>query len=221
MTSRLGSWSVRRATARPVCDALAEAMRAHGIPDQSLTDNGKVFTGRFGPSTGEVLFDRICRENGVRHLLTAPRSPTTTGKVERFHKTIKKELLTDRRFESLEEAQAAFDEWIVEYNTVRPHQGIGMVPPIRRFELANPEPFEVVVVNEEPPAPEPVEVVYEEPRRVTRKTGRDGRIVWPTTGITWDVGSPVKPSTSPSSRWSRRDLSSGSAGRRPRPTTPS
>jgi len=73
---------VKRATARPVCDALANAMRAHGVPDQVLTDNGKVFTGRFGPGKGEVLFDRICRENGIRHLLTAPRSPTTTGKVE-------------------------------------------------------------------------------------------------------------------------------------------
>ena len=71
------------------------------MPDQILTDNGKVFTGRFGPGKGEVLFDRVCRENGIRHLLTAPRSPTTTGKVERFHKTIKKELLADRRFESL------------------------------------------------------------------------------------------------------------------------
>jgi hypothetical protein len=165
---------VRRATARPVCDALTEAMRSHGIPDQILTDNGKVFTGRFGPGKGEVLFDRICRENGVRHLLTAPRSPTTTGKVERFHKTIKKELLTDRRFESLEEAQTVIDEWVVGYNTVRPHQGIGMVPPIRRFELADPESFEVVI-NEEPP-PEPVEDISEEPRRVTRKIGRDGRI---------------------------------------------
>jgi len=114
-------------------------------------------------------------QNGVRHLLTAPRSPTTTGKVERFHKTIKKELLTDRVFESLEEAQTVIDDWVVAYNTVRPHQGIGMVPPIRRFELANPEPFEVVI-NEEPPAPEPVEVVSEEPRRDTRKIGRDGRI---------------------------------------------
>ncbi|MGH7752775.1 MAG: helix-turn-helix domain-containing protein, partial [Gemmatimonadales bacterium] len=64
---------VRRATARPVCDALAIAMRAHGIPAQILTDNGKVFTGRFGPGKGEVLFDRICRENGIRHLLTSPR----------------------------------------------------------------------------------------------------------------------------------------------------
>jgi transposase InsO family protein len=79
---------VKRATARPVCDALANAMRRHGVPDQVLTDNGKVFTGRFGPAKGEVLFDRICRENGIRHLLTAPRSPTTTGKVERFHKTV-------------------------------------------------------------------------------------------------------------------------------------
>ena len=67
---------VRRATARPVCDALAEAMRIHGVPDEVLTDNGKVFTARFGPGRGEVLFDRICRENGIRHLLTAPRWPT-------------------------------------------------------------------------------------------------------------------------------------------------
>jgi transposase InsO family protein len=125
---------VRRATARPVCDALAEAMRRHGIPDQILTDNGKVFTGRFGPGKGEVLFDRICRENGIRHLLTAPRSPTTTGKVERFHKTIKKELLTDRRFESVEEAQAALDGWVVEYNTERPHQGSVACP---RFDASS------------------------------------------------------------------------------------
>jgi hypothetical protein len=36
--------------------------------------------GRFGKG-GEVLFDRICRENGIVHRLTQPASPTTTGKV--------------------------------------------------------------------------------------------------------------------------------------------
>jgi hypothetical protein len=41
-----------------------------------LTDNGKVFTGRFGATDTEVLFDRICRENGIDHLLMAPRRPT-------------------------------------------------------------------------------------------------------------------------------------------------
>jgi len=164
---------VRRATARPVCDALAEAMRVHGVPDQVLTDNGKVFTGRFGPGSGEVLFDRICRENGIRHLLTAPRSPTTTGKVERFHKTLKKDFLAGKTFESIEDAQAAVDGWVVEYNTERPHQGIGMVPPIRRFELAVTEPFHVVS-SDEPSEPVPEMTVGE--RRVTRRVGQGGRI---------------------------------------------
>ena len=166
---------VRRATARPTCDALAEAMRRHGVPDQILTDNGKVFTGRFGPGKGEVLFDRICRENGIRHLLTAPRSPTTTGKVERFHKTIRKEFLGGRVFESLEEAQAALDEWVEHYNTLRPHQGIGMVPPIRRFELQVAEPFELITGGDEPDEVPPPELVTER-RVVTRRVSGGGRI---------------------------------------------
>ena len=37
---------VRRATARAVCRAFIAAMRAYGIPDEVLTDNGKQFTGR-------------------------------------------------------------------------------------------------------------------------------------------------------------------------------
>ena len=111
-------------------------MRRHGIPEQILTDNGKVFTGRFGAHKREVLFDRLCRQHGVRHLLTAPFSPTTTGKVERFHKTLRAELLAGRVFASTEQAQAELDAWVANYNTERPHQGIGMVAPIRRFELA-------------------------------------------------------------------------------------
>jgi transposase InsO family protein len=117
-----------RATAKPVCDALLAALRRHGVPEQILTDNGKVFTARFGPagSSAEVLFDRICAENGIRHLLTAPRSPTTTGKVERWHKTIRAEFLRvhDRRHATVEELQAALDAWVEEYNTIRPHQAL-------------------------------------------------------------------------------------------------
>jgi len=165
---------VGRATAKPVCDALAAAMRRHGVPDQILTDNGKVFTGRFGPGAGEVLFDRILRENGIDHLLTAPRSPTTTGKVERFHKTIRSEFLTGRVFDTIEEAQSEFDEWVEHYNTARPHQGIGMTPPIRRFELAIPEPYEPAAVGDEEPPPQPAPP--DRARRVTRKVGAGGRI---------------------------------------------
>jgi transposase InsO family protein len=70
---------VARATARPVCQALTEALARHGVPGQILTDNGKIFTARFGQGPGPVMFDRICTGNGVRHLLTAPYSPPLTG----------------------------------------------------------------------------------------------------------------------------------------------
>jgi len=52
---------VARATARPVVGALLEALRRHGVPEQVLTDNGKVFTARFGLGPGPVLFDKVRR----------------------------------------------------------------------------------------------------------------------------------------------------------------
>ena len=157
---------VARATARPVCDALAVAMRRHGVPEQVLTDNGKVFTARFGPGPGPVLFDRICTENGIRHLLTAPRSPTTTGKVERWHKTLRREFLDGKVFASLDDAQAQLDAWVQHYNFDRPHQSLGGAPPWARFELAGEPP---VPTDEARP---PNEDVSREPvttRRVSAK----------------------------------------------------
>jgi len=164
---------VLRATARPVCDALAKAMRSYGLPEQVLTDNGKVFTGRFGPGTGEVLFDRICRENGIKHLLTAPRSPTTTGKVERWHKTLRREFLDGKVFADLDDAQAQIDRWVWTYNHDRPHQGIGMVTPFERFQLANHEPFEAPTVDTVGPV-------------TTRVVGKDGKISF--AGVAYKIG---------------------------------
>jgi transposase InsO family protein len=134
---------VARATAKPVCDALLFALRTHGAPDQILSDNGKVFTARFGRGPGPVLFDRICHNNGIRHLLTAPFSPTTTGKVERFHKTLRGDFFADhdRCHATIEEAQRALDAWVEEYNTVRPHQSLGDRPPIERFALSGVRPL--------------------------------------------------------------------------------
>jgi transposase InsO family protein len=162
---------VARATARPVCDALLEALATHGIPEQILTDNGKVFTGRLGRKPANVLFDRICLNNGIRHILTAPYSPTTTGKVERLHKTMRKEFFSDNSFDSVDDMQAALDVWVLDYNNERDHQSLGDVPPIRRFELARPASLEVIdgeVAIEEEPAPAK--------KVVGRRVDRAGRI---------------------------------------------
>jgi hypothetical protein len=81
----------------------------------------------------EVLFDRICRENGIEHLLTQPRSPTTTGKEERFHRAIRTEFRTDRVLASLAAAQAELDDWVDDYNHRRPHQSKDMAFPAELF----------------------------------------------------------------------------------------
>jgi len=126
---------VRRATSRAVCVAFASALQRFGVPDEVLTDNGKQFTGRFTrPRPAEVMFERICRENGIVARNTKPRTPTTTGKVERFHQTLQRELLDEVAvWPDLETAQAAIDAFRHEYNTDRPHQSLGMAFPATRF----------------------------------------------------------------------------------------
>ena len=140
---------VERATGRATCLAFSAALARCGVPEEVLTDNGKQFTDRFGQG-GEVLFDKICRRNGIAHRLTQPRSPTTTGKIERFHQTLRRELLDDARpFTSLVEAQAALDDWVREYNASRPHQALEIhapVTPAQRFQPAPDEQRELLPI---------------------------------------------------------------------------
>jgi protein-tyrosine-phosphatase len=65
-----------RATARPVCEAFAQALRAYGVPQAVLTDNGRVFSGRHAKARHEVLFDRICyHAEGRVHVRSAGSTP--------------------------------------------------------------------------------------------------------------------------------------------------
>ena len=142
--------------ARPVCAAFTAAMAVYGAPSEVLTDDGKQFTGRFTkPYPAEVLFERICRENGITTRLTKPRSPTTTGKIERLHKTLRRELLDSAGpFVSIEAAQEAIDAWVHGYNYSRPHQSLSMTTPATLFR---PAPIDVV-----PPVPAATEPLVSE-----------------------------------------------------------
>lgn len=109
---------------RAVCETFTAAMRRYGVPSEVLTDNGAQFTGRHNrPQPVEVLFERICRENGISQRRTKPRSPTTTGKIERLHRTLREEFLDHvAPFESLAIAQEAIEGWVSAYNHQRPHR---------------------------------------------------------------------------------------------------
>ena len=168
-----------RERTQPVCDGLTAALRSYGVPEQILTDNGKVFTGKYATPPVEVLFDRICRENGIDHLLTQPRSPTTTGKIERFHRTLRAEFDTRRTFSSLRAAQGALDEWIGYYNTARPHQALDDATPAERFRTTR---IEAVHGSSSAQPVAPARPVVESARAtdrtgeawVSRKVGRNG-----------------------------------------------
>lgn len=125
------------ASGRAVCGFFAQALERHGVPEEILTDNGKVFTNRFGLTPSEVLFDKICRGNGIVHRLTAPASPTTTGKIERFHRTLRTEFLAGQIFSSQQVAQKELAAWVGDYNTTRPHQSLGMATPAQRFDATD------------------------------------------------------------------------------------
>jgi transposase InsO family protein len=130
---------VAHPTSRAVCRAFLAALAEFGVPEQVLTDNGMQFTGAYvHPKRSEVLFERICRRNGIDHLRTKIRSPTTTGKIERFHQSIQVELLDPHLaehgpFGDIAAAQAAVDTWVHDYNHTRPHQARDMDPPAVHF----------------------------------------------------------------------------------------
>lgn len=70
---------VARPTGRMVCAAIAEAMHSYRVPLEVLPITASSSPAGSGPKAGEVLFDRICRDNTIGHRPTQPRPPTTTG----------------------------------------------------------------------------------------------------------------------------------------------
>ena len=71
---------------------------------------------------------------GIRISYSRPYHPQTNGKEERFHRSLKAEVLNGRSFDSLAHAQSAFDGWRRVYNHERPHEAIQMQTPISRYQ---------------------------------------------------------------------------------------
>lgn len=110
---------------------LIEAFRRYGLPGRINVDNGAPW-GTMGQGGYTALAIWLIRL-GIRVSHSRPYHPQTNGKDERFHRTLKAEVLQGRHFRSLEEAQEIFDEWRHIYNTKRPHQALNMDTPITRY----------------------------------------------------------------------------------------
>ena len=103
-----------------------------------------------------------------------PYHPQTQGKDERFHRTLKAEVLQGPPMADLQQAQATFERWREVYNQQRPHQALGMCVPLQRYRPSQ-RPY-----CERPAVPE-----YGDADQV-RKVQQHGRIAWQ--GRNWRVG---------------------------------
>jgi transposase InsO family protein len=121
----------RRVDGRTVVAQFRKAAEVHGIPASTLTDNGMVFTTRLsGGRGGRNGFEAELHRLGVQQKNSRPNHPTTCGKVERFHQTLKRWLDAKPQPATIEDLQALLDAFVEHYNLRRPHRSLpGVVDP--------------------------------------------------------------------------------------------
>ncbi len=112
-------------------DVAKQTVEKAGKPEQVVTDNGSEFTSVWEESL--TKFGKLLEELGIEHVTTTPYYPQGNGKAEAFIRTLNRELLKRQTFETVEELQAALNEYLVYYNNYRLHSSLSWKPPVTRF----------------------------------------------------------------------------------------
>jgi len=105
-----------------VVSAFLEVVDEYGTPASTLTDNGRVYTARFGG--GRNAFEYLLPTLGVVQKNGSPGHPQTQGKIERFHQTLQRWLAARPPARTIPELQAQLDEFSEHYNQHRPHRAL-------------------------------------------------------------------------------------------------
>ena len=101
----------------------------YGIQFEALlTDNGPEMASP--RNTDGHPMERMLKELGIKHRYTRPYRPQTNGKIERFWRTLNEDLLEDTTFESVSELKDELQQYLLYYNTQRPHQALDGKTPL-------------------------------------------------------------------------------------------
>jgi transposase InsO family protein len=121
------AWTVKdTATTEDVKEILDDAVERNGRPKEILSDHGSQF---YAVNGGECEFDNWCLGKEIRHIMGRIGKPTTQGKVERLHRSLRKECVFPPKGSSCEDYTEAVRSYAEFYNTRRPHWGIGFKTP--------------------------------------------------------------------------------------------
>lgn len=151
--------ALQRPAAQHVQPLLEQVMRRYGMPHRINADNGAPWG---SPSSGGKSLSELAVwliRLGVRVSFSSPYHPQTNGKIERFHRSLQREVLHGRVYVDHADAQRHFDAWRTVYNCERPHEALDMATPVHRYtpspqafpqqlpEIAYPEGDAVVTVG--------------------------------------------------------------------------
>lgn len=132
-----------RTDAATVQTQLTSVFEQFGLPARINSDNGAPWGSPSAPGQLSKIDIWLIRL-GMRISHSAPYHPQTNGKLERFHRSLKAEVLNGRTFDNLAQAQLEMDRWRLIYNHQRPHEGIDMQTPSQRYCMS-PTPMPKVL----------------------------------------------------------------------------
>jgi len=127
----------RLSTKNVVIPVFTEVFHEYGLPDSILSDNGSQFSGF---RKGYTQFERWLMELDILPIHGRIKHPQTQGKIERFHRTMKQELLNHVSISNIDDAEAQFLDWREKYNNIRPHEALGMKTPGQVY-IASPRAY--------------------------------------------------------------------------------
>ena len=104
-----------------VIAVLEDLVSVHGAPLALRVDNG--------PELTSIAITRWCAQHGIKLLYIQPGKPQQNAYIERFNRTYRSEVLDAYVFTSLAEVRDVTTAWLITYNTKRPHDSLGRVPP--------------------------------------------------------------------------------------------
>ena len=159
-----------------VKDQLTTIFRTSGLPECFLVDNGPPW-GTHTPHRLTGLGVWLVRV-GIRVVHARSFHPQTIGKDERFHRTLKAEVIARHEFSDIAHAQHCFDPWREVYNRLRPHQALGMAVPSSRYRESSrsfPETLAPILYNS---------------GDIVRQVDDNGKIAY--RGRTYRVGKPLR-----------------------------
>lgn len=126
--------SPAESTANIVMPCFEKAFQEYGVPDSILSDNGAQFAGF---RHGYTQFEKWLMNLDVLPVHGRIKHPQTQGKIERFHRTLKNELLKYTTFTDIKNADEQLQKWRYKYNYIRPHEALGMKCPADVYVPSN------------------------------------------------------------------------------------